>query len=112
MSRKLGSIQAFASLFMFFVVAANFSVAAAASVHTVTIEGMKFTPASLVMKKGDTVQWVNKDIVPHTATEAKKRFDSGVLQSDGTWKYTASAAGKFDYVCTFHPMMKGTITVQ
>lgn len=112
MTQKSLFTQTLFSLVMFFVVAAHSMSAAAATVHTVTIEGMKFSPAVLVVKKGDTIQWVNKDIVPHTVTETKKRFDSGVITGDGTWKYVASALGKFEYVCTFHPMMNATISVQ
>ena len=48
---------------------------AGAATQTVTIEGMKFQPASVTVKRGDTVVWQNKDVVPHTATAAGK-FDS------------------------------------
>ena len=36
--------------------------------HTVTIEGMRFQPEMLTVERGDTIVWVNKDLVPHTAT--------------------------------------------
>lgn len=86
--------------------------AADTKIHTVTIELIKFNPPSLVIKKGDTVIWINKDIVPHTATESKKRFDSGVLNGDQSWKYIARVAGKFHYACNLHPTMKAEITVE
>ena len=36
--------------------------------HTVTIEEMRFQPERLTVARGDTIVWVNKDLVPHTAT--------------------------------------------
>ena len=36
--------------------------------HTVKIEGMAFVPATLEVSVGDTVEWINEDLVPHTAT--------------------------------------------
>ena len=39
-----------------------------AKTHTITIEGMRFQPEVLTVSPGDTIVWVNKDIVPHTAT--------------------------------------------
>ena len=44
--------------------------------HTVTIEGMRFQPEMLTVERGDTIVWVNKDIVPHTATSTSGGFDS------------------------------------
>jgi len=38
--------------------------------HTVTIEGMQFRPQALSVALGDTVVWVNKDLVAHTARRA------------------------------------------
>ena len=37
--------------------------------HTVAIRELKFQPAVLTVKVGDTVEWKNDDIVPHTATD-------------------------------------------
>lgn len=84
---------------------------AAPSVHTVVIEGMKFVPESIAVKPGDTVVWVNKDLFPHTATAQDRTFDSGELASNASWKYIASKPGKYVYVCTLHPTMKGTLVV-
>jgi plastocyanin len=79
--------------------------------HTVTIEGMQFSPASLTVKRGDEVVWVNQDFVPHTATAAKA-FDSDNLPAGQSWRMTASKAGRYDYVCTLHPTMKATLVVE
>ena len=55
---------------------------------TITIEGMRFQPEVLTVAPGDTIVWVNKDIVPHTATSKTGNFDSKLIQVDKSWKYT------------------------
>jgi plastocyanin len=82
-----------------------------AATHTVKIEGMQFVPATLTVKRGDKVVWQNKDMVPHTAT-AKGKFDSGNIAADKSWSHAMGKAGRFDYVCTFHPGMKAVVVVQ
>lgn len=84
---------------------------AVAATRTVTIEGMKFAPSSLTVRRGDTVVWVNHDLVPHTATAAGT-FDSQPIAPNKSWSYVASKAGRHDYVCTLHPTMKATLVVE
>ena len=72
--------------------------------HTVTIDGAQFSPASLTVRAGDTIVWVNKDILAHTATSASGGFDSKTIQPDKSWKYVAKKKGEFSYTCSFHPM--------
>lgn len=79
--------------------------------HTVVIEGLKFVPQALAVRRGDTVVWVNKDPYPHTAT-ARGVFDSGSIAERGSWKYTARKTGEHPYICTFHPNMTGTLRVE
>src|SRR4051812_5577480 len=83
---------------------------AAAQEHTVVIEGMQFKPAALTVRRGDRVVWRNRDLVPHTATAAQA-FDSRTIEAGGSWTYTARKTGTLAYGCTFHPGMKGTLTV-
>jgi plastocyanin len=78
-------------------------------VHVV-MKNMKFSPATIEIKKGDTVEWKNDDITPHTATSPT--FDSGSIDPDKSWRHTFSDAGSFPYTCTFHPDMKATATVK
>ena len=85
---------------------------ARAEKHVVTIENMAFAPSTLTVKRGDTVVWRNKDIVPHTATAAG-RFDSGNIAPNKSWTHVMKApAGRYDYACTYHPGMKASIVVQ
>ena len=79
--------------------------------HTVTIEAMQFSPRILTVKRGDRVKWVNKDLVPHTATAARV-FDSRSLAPRASWSYVARKPGRYDYVCTLHPTMKATLIVE
>ena len=84
---------------------------AAPATHTVTIDAFEFKPATLTVKQGDVVVWRNADPVPHTVT-APGAFDSGSLAAGASWRHTAAKKGRFDYVCTLHPTMKGTLVVE
>jgi plastocyanin len=85
---------------------------AAPRVHTVLIEGMRFQPEGLTVAAGDTVVWLNRDMVPHTATSPAGRFDSGELAPGKSWTYTVRATGEFTYICTYHPLMKAILRVK
>ena len=82
-----------------------------AATHTVKIDGMKYEPATLTVKRGDRIVWQNKDVVPHTAT-AKGAFDSGSIATGKSWSRKLSKPGSFDYICTFHPGMTAQVVVQ
>ena len=87
------------------------SVAAAPVVHTVTIDGFEFHPPTVTVSKGDVVVWRNKDPVPHTATAKDAGLDSPEIGANGSFRFIAARAGRFDYVCTLHPTMKGVLVV-
>ena len=72
--------------------------------HTVTIDASRFSPAELTVAAGDTVVWVNKDILAHTATAKSKAFDSKTLQPGKSFRFVAKQRGEFPYDCAFHPM--------
>jgi plastocyanin len=80
--------------------------------HTVTIEGMRFQPERLTVAEGDTIVWVNRDLVPHTATSEAGGFDSQLIPVEQSWTFTPRKKGEFAYVCTFHPTMKATLHVR
>jgi plastocyanin len=69
-------------------------------------------PASLTVRVGDSVVWVNKDPFPHTVTSAGGGFDSHEIAPGKSWKYAATKKGEFPYVCIFHSTMKATLHVE
>jgi plastocyanin len=82
------------------------------SSYTVTIDAARFEPPVSALRVGDVITWVNKDLVPHTATSRTGGFDSGAIDPGKSWKYTATRAGDFPYVCVFHPTMTGLLRVK
>jgi len=82
-----------------------------ARVHQVVIEDFAFRPQRLTLRPGDSVEWVNLDIAPHTATAADGGWDSGELAGQASFRRTFPAAGSHAYLCAFHPHMRGEITV-
>ena len=81
--------------------------------YSVVIRELKFHPAVLTVAVGDTVEWKNEDIVPHTAISTEsKEFDSGSLAVGSSWKYVATKSGTYFYNCTLHPNMRGKLVVQ
>ena len=100
----------FLSVFAAAIVLAG-AEASAQQTHTITIENLRFEPRILTVKPGDRVIWVNRDLVPHTAT-AGTSFDSHGIAANASWAYTARTPGRYDYVCTLHPVMKATLIVE
>jgi plastocyanin len=80
--------------------------------HTVVMEGMAFTPRVISVAAGDTIVWVNKDMVPHSATSTTAGFDSKVVAASESWRTRIEHTGEFDYVCSFHPMMTAKVVVR
>lgn len=86
--------------------------AAPAPVATVHVKNFAFSPATLTVKAGDTVVFVNDDDDAHTVTSTGGTFDSKGLDTNGSWEYTFKKPGKYAYFCALHPYMKGTIVVK
>ena len=79
--------------------------------HTVVIEGMRFSPQTISVHRGDRITWINKDPFPYTVTAAGGKFDSRQIAAGGSWTYVARKAGEYDYACTLHVDMKGSFRV-
>ena len=76
---------------------------------TITIQQMQFKPSSLSAKKGDTVIWINNDLVDHNVKGEKDLFYSDTISVGESWKWAVT--GNADYLCTIHPSMKGKIMI-
>ena len=85
--------------------------AAPASGDQVNIDGFAFVPATLTVRAGSTVTWTNHDEEPHTVAASDGTFHSPGMGTGATFSHTFAAAGTFDYVCSIHPMMHGTVVV-
>ena len=77
---------------------------------SVMITSFSFEPSTITVPKGATVTWTNQDPVAHTITGAD--FDSGSIGPGKTYSRTFDRAGTYEYHCTIHPGMKGTVMVQ
>jgi plastocyanin len=79
----------------------------------VTIQNFAFSPSTLTIKPGTTVTWTNKDNTDHTATSQSgpESFDSKNIAQDKSYSFKFTKEGTYQYICTIHPYMKGTIVV-
>jgi plastocyanin len=85
------------------------SVPAHAETIQVTIDKLVFSPVELKAKAGDTITWINRDIVAHTAT-VRGGFDV-MIEANKSASLILTTAGIVEYYCRFHPNMKGWITI-
>ena len=76
-----------------------------------------FSPASITINVGDTVEWTNTDTAAHTVTAGSPAdgpsgtFDSSLVMADASYAFTFEEAGTFNYFCMVHPWMTGSVTV-
>lgn len=80
---------------------------------TVIISQMEFQPADLTVSQGDTVVWINKDLVAHNVTEQPEKegsVKSDTINNGQSWKMAVDHG--FDYICSIHPTMKAKITMK
>ncbi len=79
----------------------------------VQIASYAYSPASVTVKAGTKVTFVNHDSTAHTATAqgGGLTFDTGSLKTGASGTVTLTKPGTYSYICLFHAFMKGTITV-
>ena len=77
-----------------------------------------YYPSELTILVGSSVTWLNDSGVIHTVTSGNLLegpdgiFDSGIIMSGDTFSHTFSEAGHYQYYCTIHPWMTGTVIVR
>lgn len=80
------------------------------TLDTIVIEGMQFKPAEMTINPGDTLVWINRDIVMHNVTDdPKEEWTSGDIAVGETWLMVPTSDA--EYFCTIHPTMKGKIKI-
>lgn len=80
-----------------------------AAKKTVTIEDFKFG-APVEVAAGGKVTWTNRDTAPHNAVGDE--FMTADLDRGESDTVTFDRPGTYDYVCTFHAFMKGSVVVR
>src|SRR5829696_5067355 len=82
-----------------------------------------YSPNPVEVNVGGTVTWINDDLAPHTATAGSSSSGStgmfggtddspDIIGPEGdTQSFTFDEAGEFEYYCTLHPNMVGTVVV-
>ncbi|MFC4055840.1 cupredoxin family copper-binding protein [Actinomadura syzygii] len=80
--------------------------------NAVSIKGFAFVPATLTVHAGATVTWTNDDEEPHTVTSGKGPLRSPAMDAKATYRHRFARPGTYDYICTIHPFMHGTVVVK
>ena len=83
---------------------------APAKVVQVVIDKAAFANVTETLTIGDTVEWVNKDVVDHTATAKNKDWDV-VIPAGKKVRLVLTKAGAVDFYCRYHPNMKAVLTI-
>src|SRR5260370_29843078 len=78
----------------------------------VNIDQFTFYPQRITVKAGTTVTWINEDDVPHTVASSSKFFKLKVLDTRDKFSFTFTTPGTYEYFCTLHPHMTGTVVVE
>jgi plastocyanin len=86
------------------------SVSAGAATVQITIDKLVYVPAEATAKVGDTIEWVNKDVLAHTATATNGDWNV-MIGPNKTASLVLKKAGTVDYFCKFHPNMKARVTI-
>jgi plastocyanin len=71
---------------------------------------------TVVVGVNASVTWSNDDTVPHTVTSTSVpsgavSFDSGNMNAGDTYTYNFTTPGTYQYHCSYHSWMTGTVTV-
>jgi plastocyanin len=84
---------------------------AARAPATVQVEHLMFMPGRVRVGLGGRVAWTFPETTQHTTTSDQRFWDSGAKSGGATYARSFTSAGKFAYHCSFHPTMRGSVTV-
>ena len=76
---------------------------------TVAIQDLAYTPERLTVPAGATVTWAFRDGA--IAHDVKGPGFKSKVMAEGTFSHRFDKPATYDYLCTLHPNMKGTIEV-
>lgn len=79
--------------------------------NVVTISDFAFVPAVINVVVGDTVTWKHDDVAAHDVVSTGL-FKSPFFEKGGSFSFKFENAGTYEYYCSIHPAMKGTVVVE
>src|SRR5215471_15754070 len=94
------------------------SLFAAVALQVAVLAGVAVDPitparaADATVKIGTTVTWDAEDDTPHTVASSTKLFGSNALDTGDRFSFTFTTPGVYQYFCSLHPHMIGTIVVE
>ena len=82
--------------------------------NAVDMKNRAFTPSAIKVAAGSTVTWTNSDGEAHNVTFAGNAVAASGTMGAGTSKALVmpATAGTYNYTCTFHAGMAGSVQVQ
>lgn len=81
--------------------------------RTVTMGASNFSPATITIQASQSVTWRNPSGLLHNVTFAAPGAPTDIADhSSGSTSRAFPTAGSFDYTCTNHAGMNGTVNVQ
>ncbi len=88
--------------------------ASAAGATVVFIRNFAFNTATVRVRPGSRVAWVNCEAngESHTSTADGPDWDSGIIPPGASYERTFPTAGSFPYHCEPHPAMTATVMVE
>ncbi len=87
------------------------------TIEILGLEAPFYSPNTINIKAGETLTFDNVDANFHTVTSGNQatgpdgNFDSGLLSAGEKFTLTLDKPGTYQYYCTIHPNMVGTIIV-
>jgi len=82
----------------------------APATRRVEIRDFRYHPDTLAAAPGDTIEWANHDVVPHTATMAGA-WSTGEIGGGASGRVVVAERGTHEYVCAFHPTMRAVLVI-
>ena len=80
--------------------------------HTVEIRRLRFEPSRLTVHAGDTIVWINRDVVPHTVAPLDRAWSSGEMSQAESFRWIAGEATTLTYFCEYHPSMRAVVETE
>jgi plastocyanin len=83
------------------------------NVLEIKMAGSKFSVTDMLVPQGAKVRWVNDDTMNHQiVSSVSGKFSSPILKPGESYTFTFNELGTFNYYCSIHPTMTGSLTVK